>query len=249
MKNQYFADQRDFLKYDLLVELVENTPGVCRLTSIPMLTPNDDTGEGDVLTYVMGSRRPDIYHFLRYCLARGDRNIRNLRTLFQGRHYAYYCHREDCPYSYESRREYFTSVPSRALQDAVVFVDPDTGIETSTDAYMRGKGIGRYLFWDDIIQLCSRMNGPSVLVLYQHLQRNADLVVQNMRDKSIALCGRINVPSVSVLDDGDVAYVIASRSPGTMAHLAQSLPAYAALHGLRYHLFANESPNDVEGQA
>lgn len=248
MKNQYFADQRDFLKYDLLVDLVEKTPGVCRLTSIPMLTPNDDTGEGDVLAYVVGNRRPDIYHFLRYCLARGDRNIRNLRSLFQGRHYAYYCHRDDIHYSYESRQEYFTSVPSRALQDAVVFVDPDSGIETGTIAYMRGKGIGRYLFWDDITQLFSRMNGPSVLVLYQHLQRNADLVVRNMRDKSVALCGHINVPCVSVLDDGDVAYLMTSQSPGTMAHLAQSLPVYAALHGLRYHLFANVPTIDVEGQ-
>jgi hypothetical protein len=92
------------------------------------------------------------------------------------------------------------------------------------------------------------MSGTSVIVLYQHLQRNADLVVQNMRDKSISLCGNINVPSVSVLDDGDVAYLITSQSHGTMAHLEQSLPAYAALHGLRYHLFANVTPIDVEGQ-
>ena len=65
MKNQYFADQRDFLKYDLLVEVVENTPGICRLTNIPMLTPNDDTGEGDVLSYDEGTRRSDIFHFHR----------------------------------------------------------------------------------------------------------------------------------------------------------------------------------------
>ena len=248
MKNQYFADQRDFLKYDLLMELVENTAGVCRLTNIPMLTPNDDTGEGDVLAYLVGNRRPDIYHFLRYCLARSDRNIHNLRTLFQGRHYAYYCHRDDLHYSYDTRQEYFTSVPNRALQDAVVFVDPDTGIETGTINYMRSKGIGRYLFWDDITQLFQRMSGTSVLILYQHLQKNADLVVQNMREKSIALCGHINVPSVSVLDDGDVAYLITSQSPGAMAHVTQALPAYAALHGLRYHLFANVPPIDVEGQ-
>jgi hypothetical protein len=249
MKNQYFADQRDFLKYDLLVELAENTPGVCRLTSIPMLTPNDDTGEGDVLAYSEGNRRSDIFHFLRYCLARGDRNIRNLRTLFQGRHYAYCCHRDDVPYSYESRQEYFTSVPTHWLQNAAVFIDPDTGIETGSISYMQGKGVNRYLFWDDIIQLFQRMNSESVLVLYQHLQRNADLVVQNMRDKSIALCGHVDVPSVSVLDDGDVAYLITSKSPSTMAHIAQSLPAYATRHGLRYHFVANDTRPEVEARA
>jgi hypothetical protein len=114
---------------------------------------------------------------------------------------------------------------------------------------MRGNGIGRYLFWDDIISLFNRMNNGSVLVLYQHLQRNANLVVQNMRDKSLALCGHINVPSVCVLDDGDVAYLITSQAPEKMGCLAQALPAYAGLHGLRYHLFTNNPLNDAEGQA
>ena len=143
----------------------------------------------------------------------------------------------------------FPTMKELAGRTFSIFIDPDTGIETGTISYMQGKGISRYLFWGDIIQILQRMSSSSVLILYQHLQRNADLVVQNMRDKSIALCGHVNVPSVSVLDDGDVAYLITSPSPGTMAHLAQSLPAYAALHGLRYHLFANEQQAEVEGQA
>jgi hypothetical protein len=240
MKNQYFADPRDFMKYDLLVEITEGVPGISRLTNIPMLTPNDDTGEGNfLLAYERGIRRPDLYHFLQYCLARGDRNIRNLRTLFQGRYYSYYGHRDDLPYVHDRRQEYFTSIPSRYLQDAVVFIDPDTGIETGGMAYMRDQGIDRYLFWDNIIQTFDRVSGTSILIVYQHLQRNAHLVVQNMQDKSVALCTHINVPAVAVVDDGDVAFLITAANPDIFGHIAQSLPEYAALHGLRYHLFAN----------
>jgi hypothetical protein len=240
MKNQYFADRRDFMKYDLLMELVEGSPDICRLANIPMLTPNDGTGEGNVLAYTQENRKQDLYHFLRYCLARGDRNIRNLRTLFQGRHYAYYGHRDDLHYTHEQRQEYFTSIPTRFLQDAVVFIDPDTGIQTGEIPYMRQAGIDRYLFWDNINQTFQRMSNSSILIVYQHLQRNANLVVQNIQDKSLALCQHINVVSVAVVDDGDVAYLVTSQSSPTMAHLAQSLPQYAELHGLRYHFFVNE---------
>lgn len=41
MKDQFFADQRDFLKYDLLLEILQKTPSLARLTFVPMLTPDD----------------------------------------------------------------------------------------------------------------------------------------------------------------------------------------------------------------
>ena len=240
MKNQYFGDLRDFIKYDLLLELVDSTPGLCRLTNIPMLTPNDGTGEGNVTAFEQGNRRPDLYHFLRYCLARGDRNIRNLRSLFQGRHYSYCGHRDDLHYQHDRRDEYFTSVVPHALSNALVFIDPDTGIETADRSNMRKYGLDRYLFWDNIVQTFSGMNDCSVLIIYQHLQRNAYRVVQDMQDKSLTLCDRLGVPSVASVDDGDVAFLVTSRSPDSMAHVAQFLPQYAHLHNLRYQLFDNQ---------
>jgi len=240
VKNQYFGDQRDFLKYDLLADLAEHTPGVSRLTIIPMLTPHDGTREGNVVAYDAGRRRPDIFHFLRYCLARNDRDIRNLRTLFQGRDYAFHCHRDGLHYSHEARLEYFASVPDRSLLDAVVFVDPDTGIETGTVPYMQGAGISRYLFWPDITSLFGRMSESSVLVVYQHLQRNASLVVGDMQGKSLAMCGHLRVPAVLLCDDGDVAYLITSRAKRVWDHLARSLPIYAETHGLRFHSVSND---------
>nr|WP_143548062.1 hypothetical protein [Rhodopirellula sp. SM50] len=249
MKNQYFGDQRDFMKYDVLMEVVETTPGISRLTNIPMLTPNDQTGEGNVTAFVEGNRRSDLYHFMRYCLARGDRNIRNLRTYFANRRFAYYGYRDDVHYEDGTRQEYFDSIPAKVLQDAVVFIDPDTGIETGANTYMRGKGIDRYLFWNNIVTVFNRMNANSVLIIYQHLQRNADLVVQNMRDKSTALAEHLGRPSVACVDDGDIAFLIATKSDAAMTHVSGTIPEYAQTHELRYHLFPEVVAEAAEAQA
>ncbi|MCD0459555.1 hypothetical protein [Roseiconus lacunae] len=249
MKNQYFGDQRDFMKYDLLMEVVETTPGVCRLTNVPMLTPNDETGEGNVTDFIEGNRRSDLYHYMRYCLARGDRNIRNLRTFFAQRHFAYYGYRDDIFYEDGNRQEYFDSIPAGALQDAVVFIDPDTGIQSGDNSYMRRAGIDRYLFWNNIVVVFNRMNANSVLIIYQHLQRNADLVVQNMQDKSTALADHLGRPSVACVDDGDIAFLIATKSDASMTHISETLPHYAQTHDLRHHLFPEVIAEKAEAQA
>ena len=245
MKNQYFGDRRDFVKYDLLLELVEGAPGIRQLTNIPMLTPDDGTGEGNVVSYVPGDRRPYLYDFLRSCLTKCNRTIRNLHAFFEERGIAYHGHRDDTFYRHESRDEYFASVPSLWLQDAVVFVDPDTGIQSGGLGYMRRAGIDRYLwrrkdlFWDNIAQVAERMNSASVMVVYQHLQRNANLVVRNVEDKSLKWCELTGIESAAAVDDGDVAFLVGSRSTQATAHMAETLPRYAELHGLRYHSFAS----------
>jgi len=68
MKNQYFGDRRDFCKYELLLDLVachgREPPAL-----IPMLTPNDGSGEGNITGYECGNRRALVYTFLRGALA------------------------------------------------------------------------------------------------------------------------------------------------------------------------------------
>jgi len=61
-----------------------------------------------------------------------------------------------------------------------------------------------------------------------------------MQDKSLTLCGRLGVPSVASVDGDNAAFLVTSRSPDSMAHVAQSLPQYAHLHNLRYQLFDNQ---------
>ena len=82
MKNQYFADKRDFLKYDLLLELFDALPEINLLTSILMLTENDQTREGKFKQYPVGGGRKYLHAFLWGCIERGSFDVRNLREFF-----------------------------------------------------------------------------------------------------------------------------------------------------------------------
>ncbi len=74
MKNQYFGDRRDFFKFDLLLDLVECQRSR-RLLFIPMLTPNDGSGEGRFVSYSSGSRRRFLFDFLRDAVALGRQDM------------------------------------------------------------------------------------------------------------------------------------------------------------------------------
>ena len=73
MKNQYFGDRRDLFKYDLLLDVVESH-GANRLTFVPMLTPNDDSGEGRLTQSDSRGRRVAVFEFLKGSLESGTRD-------------------------------------------------------------------------------------------------------------------------------------------------------------------------------
>jgi hypothetical protein len=62
---------------------------------------------------------------------------------------------------------YFRSIPVRFLQSALVFVDPDNGLEPAS-----GAG-SAHLRYEEAETLYSRLSGPSILVIYQHLPRRS----------------------------------------------------------------------------
>lgn len=237
MKDQYFADQRDFVKFDLLIELAENSSGIRKLTNIPMLTPADQTGQGNVMTYEQGQRRVALFRFLRKCLTENDRKLKNLRSYFQGWTHTYCPYKDDEFFLHKDRDLYFRSIPDEMLTDAVVFFDPDTGLEHSSQGYMRRRGFEQYVFWADIANVFVRSTG-SVLVIYQHLQRNAKLVVQDVQGKARTLGESLSASSVTALDDGDVAYLVTCTNQAQAPGLNEFLSGYAQRHGLRHHIIS-----------
>ena len=145
MKNQYAGDVRDFHKYDLLLDLVE---GYRQLTNVIMLTPDDKTGEGCKKKYECGTRRADLHAFLAT-----HTDVKNLPKLFVGRGFAY--NHYDKSFSHESRDDYFDSIPSEWLQQALVFCDPDIGLEQDR-AYSR-RVPDKYIWFEEAGKLWGRM--------------------------------------------------------------------------------------------
>ena len=165
MKDQYFGDARDYLKYHLLQRLVTAVPSARRLTCLWMLTPPDRTGQGNV-PFVKNDELPALSGFLASSLARGERRVRLLRAYFAEQQITYRPHGDEGPpyFSQRTRAAYFESVPSGDLNDAIVFCDPDVGVTW-------GKPTAKHIHIDELRTLWDRMGDTSVLVVVQFAQR------------------------------------------------------------------------------
>jgi len=179
MKNQYFGDANDFFKYDLVLTLVEGIGGGRSFTFIPMLTAADGSRDGGSNRYD-GSRRPNLYNFLQRCIAadadchdRGARRITQLRTFFLQENVLYRPYLDDdrIPrnvFAHATRAEYFGGIGQGMLDNAVILLDPDNGMQVASMHLGNGH---KYVTYEEIRILFGRMSTDSLLLVYQHFPR------------------------------------------------------------------------------
>lgn len=235
MKNQYFGNGRDLFKYDLLLDILAGVPALGRrLTYVPMLTPNDASGEGAHRPEGTGRRRAHLAAFL----TAGIRNITTLRAFFAVEGVEYLPYREAEYFDPAQREEYFASIPAAAL-DALIFLDPDVGLETGSQGYMRRGGSEKYLLYQEVASIFRRATASSAVVIYQHLQRNKRKLVGDLIARAEGLGRALAVPGVGYITDEDVVFYGVGRSAGVHAALLRAFEA----HGARHHLAAGGLPS------
>jgi len=168
MKNQYVGDINDYFKYSILRALAARSDrplAVCW-----MLTDDDGSGDGNLTTYLdrSGEYReldPMLFDGLRAVLASGRREVAAIES---GRLLpcAFYFGRllED---QANARAAYFHELWAGLPDRALVFFDPDNGLEVASVG--KGKrGSRRYLYLDELDRAISL--GHLALV-YQHFPR------------------------------------------------------------------------------
>lgn len=232
MKNQYFGDRRDLFKYDLLLDLV-TAHGGGRLAFVPMLTPNDGSGEGQLKQADRRYRRGELFTFLKTCLNTQQRDIRKLRELMPRFGVEFLPFRDDEFFDPASRLEYFNAVPSEHLRDSVVFIDPDIGLETGTHSYMRRRGLEKYLLYSELSAVWSRMQGGA-LVVYQHLQKDARKRAGDVVRRMNIVSERVGATTLAV-QWNDLAFLTSVRHAGTAARIRRALREHADHHGIVLH--------------
>jgi hypothetical protein len=165
MKNQYFGDINDYLKYGLLRVLTgrgEISAAICW-----MLTPDDGRTDGRFISYL---ERPEKWrHFDQelFDALRGERerrveNVEKGEILPNCRYY-----RPILPDDRQGRADYFERFWQAADGCELLFFDPDNGMEVKSVPYGR-KNSSKYLYWHELVHATAR--GHSVLV-YQHFPR------------------------------------------------------------------------------
>ncbi len=230
MKNQFFADRRDFFKYDLLLEMMEKAGFIRQLSFIPLLTPNDNRIGGRLTRYECENRRRGLYEFLRNCLSNRQRDVVLLRTFFGNRNIRYSPFRDSAYFTHQTRCEYFHSIPDSSFREALLFLDPDNGLEVSS---MNSANGDKYVRYDEAKELFGRMDASSLLVIYQHLPRqNRKLFFQRLERK---LTRNLGVEDVICISDNTIAFVVLARDTRKQSQLLTLLNSYAYRLGLHIH--------------
>ena len=222
MKNQFFADKRDFFKYDLLLEILEGVPTIRQLSFVPMLTPNDIRNDGKFTRYGADGRRVALHRFLQDCVDKESRDIQLLRHYFADVAHIYYPYRDSTYFTHDGREEYFLSLPSSALRQAVVFLDPDNGMEVKSTR--RGNG-DKYLRYDELSSIVQRMDSESIAVVYQHLpHRKREAFFREISEKLSSL---VRVEDVMWISDNQIAFFVVPHPKGAASEVRRLVERYA----------------------
>ena len=165
MKNQYFGDVRDLFKYDLISRIIQETNSINRFLFIPMLTENDNRGDGNKIDYnkaKAGTQNKDLMTYLKNCVNMGRRNITEIKRYFESKEIKVYIYNE--LFIHRNRESYFDEIRKELFLHSLIFVDPDNGLEIK-------QSNERHLLYHEANDLYNCMDKDSILMIYQHFPR------------------------------------------------------------------------------
>lgn len=220
MKNQYFGDDRDLFKYDLAETLIRNVPSIRRFTFVPLLTPDDDSGHGDVVARnqsAPGSDNPRLVDVLDSCLESGRRYISEIRAYFEEQGIPVYIHKEDCYLDNYDRARYFDGIDDSVLTDALVFLDPDNGLEVQSPTE-------KHVLTSELLDFFKRMTDSSILMFFQYRPPYT-----SRADLTMNVAARLYNQGVGLplaVAGGDVVFFLYAKEKKTRDHLARAVAQY-----------------------
>ena len=234
MKNQYFGDTRDLFKYDLCLELLSKT-NIRKFTFIPMLTPNDNTNDGEQINKKAraGFFRKNLVDFLSKCVTEGKRNISMLEIFFKkfnnesplNKEIECNIYGKDEIFANDCRELYFQNIPLNFLDNAVILVDPDNGLETKSKIHL-----DKYLKYSELNLLYEKMDKHSILVVFQHIprvERKHYFSTLKKKIESVVKCS-----NVSFISDNQIVFFIICKDKQLHQRTKQILKEYARIHNL-----------------
>jgi hypothetical protein len=196
MQDQYSCDIGDFAKFGLLRGLLLPEPTL-RLSVLWYLVPNESrTNAGRHISYLKPTPKnsnrfracdPVLYDTLGALVEAGKRTVSALSesgllppdTVYHGQPLSY----RDVPRNGRKahRERWLAAVHEVAAPAPVVFVDPDNGLEVSTDRHDREGP--KYTYYDDLVPLS---RAGKTIIIYQHANRDGSFTQQIQR-RSAAL--------------------------------------------------------------
>lgn len=219
MNIRFLRDRKDFVKYDFLLQVALTLRPRAGVMVIPMLTAAASrypSGPRDArLQDPLAKMTADLAgHFHSATAPLSEffgRNGVALRFIPAG------------IFTPGAREQYFTNAAVSSDVESIVFVDPDTGLETTSP------GTTSHLRYTELGGLHQRMAEHSILIGCQHRRREP--FRKTWSDITQALQHRTHIQRAASWNDGEVAFVLTTRLDWTETRMSVALGHYVQRTG------------------
>ena len=228
VQHKYFGDSRDYFKYDLITKVLAQS-SLRHYMFIPMLTEHRDDGQGNTRSRNRGDKSPELLDFIVRC--NGIRSLKHWET-WLGPHVQSYRTVEpvDGLYFSDQTRDTYWDLfgPLIGRPDALIFIDPDTGLQSGGSAYRQKQGPERYLLFSELRDLLGASDPSSVLMVYQHLSRNEHHRHPSMEKKLSQIRDLCGSTYSCAYREADLGFLFVAKRPELHNQIRTVLDCYCA---------------------
>ena len=225
MNPSLFADRRDYIKYSIIRHLLQQKVR-CTICWMMTMEVHDNPAHGYVNNPDQWQHYdPAVFNFLAHQIGLGPPpNMRSLADTQNSPIAACTFHWDLLPIGPQANRPgYFDNCINISGSSQLIFVDPDNGSPRRLTPIPPGE-IHKYIQWEEIA--CIYQQCFSVLI-YHHLQQNADLIPQDIAHAHDRLGADLNAATITTLRYNDIAFHFATQ-PAHTKRINQAITAITA---------------------
>ena len=224
MKNQYFGDNRDLFKYDLICQIIR-AGLVEHFMFIPMLTQSNEANRSKAKA---GRENKELEIFLDECVRQGEekRNIKQLESFFGKHGISITIYKKDEHFISRTRQEYFKQIKDKLLPKSLILVDPDIGLKDEDERLT-----DKHLSYSEVKNLYERMDKSSILMIFQFIpHENRENYFRRISKKLDEKVGNLPV----YISDNQIVFLFLTRDKSRREALAKTIGDYKRRYpGLR----------------
>lgn len=230
---KYFGDSRDYFKYDLITQIIDDMK-IENYVFVPMLTKHRIDNEGNKTPKKSGGKSDALLSFMQSCALHSLNHWKK----WLNPHVANYITAEpvDEIYFEDNTRDQYWAIYEEPLKKktALIFLDPDTGLQSGSNSYLKKNGRDKYILDNEIKSLHDHLESSSILMIYQHLPPNKNdhkkSVTRKMKQLSAA-----NMDSfVCGYREDDLVFLFLTKDSDRFNRLYETLKNY---HSKSEHMY------------
>lgn len=222
---KYFGDSRDYFKYDLITHLLKNRI-ISNYAFVPMLTNHRVDTEGNKKPKHIKGKSTELLSFINKC----DSKDLEFWEIWLNPHIESYVTIQplnDTFFEDETRSRYWELFESvLTTKNALVFIDPDTGLETGTPSYLKNKGREKYILNKELTRINQLLDDSSILMIYQHLPNNKHIHEESVNKKIKQAIEATGCSSVLAYREDDLAFLFIAKNKAVFSTLCNLLESY-----------------------